>query len=202
MSSNHFGGSGPIELLPSSGGRTAYDFLAVEYALRLREIHGGEVTVFCMGTNTIVDPIWRGLAMGADRGVFLSDPALARLDAFAIGRAIACVLAKAGFDMVLFGRESADGHVDVIPSIVSKTLDIPFLAQVVQLEVANGRVIAQCNYEDGKQTVEVTLPASVSLALDPRQEVRPTSLRSIMLAKRKPLGIWTLADLDMNVVAV
>ena len=50
-----------------------YDLYALETALRLKEEKGGDVTVLSMGPPQAQAVIKEAFAMGADRGVLLSD---------------------------------------------------------------------------------------------------------------------------------
>src|SRR3989442_15312428 len=76
------------------------DEVAVEEALRLKEAHGGEVTVVCAGPEEAIKAIRRALSMGCDRAVHLADPALHGSDALAIAYALSCVLRRGSYDLV------------------------------------------------------------------------------------------------------
>src|SRR5512136_2570756 len=66
-----------------------YDEYAVEEALRIKEAHGGEVTVVCMGPAKAEDAVRKALAMGADNAVLVSDEALAGSDSQATAYVLA-----------------------------------------------------------------------------------------------------------------
>ena len=73
-----------------------YDEYAVEEALRIKEAHGGEVTAVCMGPETATDAVRKALAMGADKAVLVSDPALAGSDVQGTAYALAEALKTVG----------------------------------------------------------------------------------------------------------
>ena len=80
-----------------------FDEYTIEEGLRQQEKQTGEVIILTMGPGATSDPMRRALAMGADRGVFVTDPALAGSDAVATGRVLAAALQKIGYDLALFG---------------------------------------------------------------------------------------------------
>ncbi len=85
------------------------DEFGVEAGLQLKEQHGGEVTVVTMGPAQAIDAIRRGLSMGADRGVIVTDDALRGADALVTARVLAAAIQRSGFDVVIAGVESTDG---------------------------------------------------------------------------------------------
>src|SRR5215470_15147359 len=68
------------------------DQYALEEALRLKEKHGGEVVALSLGNDRVLKTLKNALAMGADRGILIKDPAFRGSDAFAIALAIARVI--------------------------------------------------------------------------------------------------------------
>src|SRR6267378_320292 len=68
------------------------DECGIEEALQLKEAHGGEVVLVSMGPERARDAIRKGLSMGADRGVLISDPQLAGADALLTARALAAAI--------------------------------------------------------------------------------------------------------------
>src|SRR5918999_6524772 len=90
------------------------DEYAIEEGLRIKEAHGGEVTVLTMGPGKATDTIRKALAMGADKAVHLSDEALHGSDALSTSYAMAHVLKKIGFDLVVLGSESTDARTGVL----------------------------------------------------------------------------------------
>ena len=89
------------------------DEYAIEEGLRLAEAHGGEVTILSMGPERASESIRKALSMGADKAVHLIDDALAGSDALATSAAIAAVLGRIGFDLVILGSESTDARMGV-----------------------------------------------------------------------------------------
>ena len=75
---------GPDHLVVRSGVEGMLDpgdEYGLELGLQLTEQHGGDVTVVSMGPEEAGQALQRALAMGAGRGMLVSDPALRGADA-------------------------------------------------------------------------------------------------------------------------
>jgi electron transfer flavoprotein beta subunit len=163
------------------------DECAVEEALRLRETHGGEVTVVCAGPEgAVARAIRRALAMGCDRGLHLSDPALHGSDALAVAYALCRVIEGRGFDLVLCGSESTDARTSLVPPALAEYLGLPGLTYAKTVEVADGRVRIHRERDDGYVVVEAPLPAVVGVSWGANQP-RNISFKGIQTAKSKPV---------------
>src|SRR5688500_3771770 len=92
------------------------DEYAVEEALRLKEAHGGELTVLSMGPEKVAETIRKALSMGADKAVHVSDPALAGSDAVVTSAVLATAVGRIGPDLVVLGVESTDARMSVVPA--------------------------------------------------------------------------------------
>ena len=178
-----------------------FDEYAIEEGLRQQEKHGGEVTVLCMGPTTATETIRKALAMGADRGVLVTDAALEGSDAIGTARVLAAALRKIGFDLAIFGSSSADAYGGVVPSAMAEFLGQPLLSFASKLEVADGTAKIERAAETGYQTAQATLPALVSVIQTINTPRYPT-MKGIMGSKRKPLETLSLADLDIDAAQV
>jgi len=174
---------------------------ALEEALRIKDNDGSEVTLLLMGPEEAVDVIRRGLAMGADRAVHVSDPALAGSDAYATTRVLAAALKKMEWDMVLFGSTSADGQTASVPMGVAELLGVPAVTYVSKLLPQEGKVVTHRVAEDGYDVVEAALPALIGV-IQIINEPRYPSLKGIMAAKKKPVEMWSLSDLGIDATTV
>lgn len=86
-----------------------FDEIALEEALRIKEKHGGQVTVITMGPPQAKDAILRCLAMGADKGIILTDRAFAGADTWATSLTLAKAIEKLEYDLILCGKQAIDG---------------------------------------------------------------------------------------------
>jgi electron transfer flavoprotein beta subunit len=178
-----------------------FDEYAVEEALRLKEAQGGEVTVLCMGPESALDAIRKALAMGADKGVQVTDPALAGSDALATAYVLAQAVKKLSPELVLCGMEATDSRTAQVPSALAEYLGWPQLTWANKLEVAGGKASIQRTSDAGYDVVEAPLPAvaSVTKAIN---EPRYPSLKGIMMAKKKEVLTFALSDVGVEAGSV
>lgn len=174
-----------------------FDEYSIEEGLRQQEKHGGETIALCMGPATATDTIRKALAMGADRGVLVTDAALAGSDAVATARVLAAALQKIGFDLVLFGSAAADSYGGIVPSAVAEFLGLPLLSFATKLDIDGTSAKIERQAEVGYTIVETQTPALVSV-MKSINEPRYPSMKGIMQSKKKPIDTMSLADLGVD----
>jgi len=173
------------------------DEYAIEEGLRLAEAHGGEVTILSMGPEKASESIRKALSMGADKAVHLVDDALEGSDALATSLALATVLRRTGFDLVILGSESTDARMGVLPAMLAERLGLPQLTLASKVEVDGSAITIQRQTDYGYDTVAGTLPAVVSV-VEKINEPRYPSFKGIMAAKKKPVEVLSLADAGID----
>ena len=173
------------------------DVNAVEEALRLKESAGGEVVLVSLGPEKAMDSLRKGLAMGADRAVLVSDGAAAGSDLVGTSRVLAAALAREEPDLVLFGQQSSDADGAVLWAAVSDRLRRPMVSQVAELTVEGGTLTGKRQTEFGYDVISAPLPAVVAVS-DAINEPRYPSLKGIMGAKSKPQDVVALGDLGVD----
>ena len=173
------------------------DEYAIEEGLRLAEAHGGEVTILSMGPEKASESIRKALSMGADKAVHLVDDALEGSDALATSLALATVLRRTGFDLVILGSESTDARMGVLPAMLAERLGVPQLTLASKVEVDGSAITIQRQTDYGYDTVAGTLPAVVSV-VEKIIEPRYPSFKGIMAAKKKPVEVLCLADAGID----
>ncbi len=178
-----------------------FDEYTIEEGLRQQEKHGGEVVVLCMGPATAAETIRKALAMGADRGVLVTDPALAGSDVIATARVLAAALKHIGYYLALFGSAAADAYGGVLPAAVAEFLGAPLLSFATQLDIEGGTARIQRQAEVGYSVAEAPMPALVSVT-KAINEPRYPSMKGIMQSKKKPVDTLALADLGIDAGAV
>src|SRR2546423_3711155 len=156
----------------------------VEAGLQLVEKDGGEVTIISMGPPKALEAIRRALAMGAHRGILITDPALENSDAISTARAIAAAIKGQSYDLIICGTESTDGSSGAVPAQLAELLELPLLSFAKRLEVADGKAGIGRQTDDGYDVVEAPLPAVVT-GTGGSNEARYPALRGIMQAKNK-----------------
>lgn len=165
---------------------SSYDEYAIEEALRLKEQHGGEVTVISAGPPSAKDAITRALAMGADRGVLINVPNINEIDTLAVAKLLADQISGISFDLILVGQNSDDYETGHLGPQLAELLNLPVVSSVMGLDVSGDELTLRRDVEDGQQTVRTSCPALL-MAITGLNEPRYPSLKGIMAAKRKPL---------------
>ena len=100
-------------------------------------------------------------------------------------------------DLVLLGQQSDDGECYTIGAVVADHLKMPSLTQVIQMDVTDGKLRCQRQAEYGYDTVDIELPAVISVG-DAINEPRYPSLKAIMGAKKKPLDTKATGDVGIE----
>ena len=141
------------------------DLHAIEAALAVKDSVGGTVTLISMGMATAADAMRDGIAMGADKGVLVSDERMAGSDTLATGKILAKAIEKIGsVDLVFTGRQSTDGDTGQIPPAVAQRLGMSLLTYAEEVETtADGLVITRKN-RGGTEKVKATLPLVCSVS--------------------------------------
>jgi len=176
-----------------------YDEFGVEEALRLKEKFGGEVTVVGLGPKRVTESIRTALAMGADKGILISDETLEGSDSLAVAKALAAAIKELEYDLIFTGQRGVDDDMGVVGANLAELLDIPQLSVIEKVEVAeDGKSLKVHRPIEGSTLViETNLPALIT-AQKGLNEPRYASLPGIMKAKKKPLEEKTLSDLGLD----
>jgi electron transfer flavoprotein beta subunit len=177
-----------------------FDTHAIEAAMQVRE--GGkaeveEIVAVTMGPESAVRALHKAVSLGADRSVHLTDASLAGSDVCATGYALSQVLKEEQPDIVLLGQQSDDGECYTIGAVVADHLEMPSLTQVIKIDVEDGKLRCERQAEYGYDTVEVELPAVISVG-DAINEPRYPSLKAIMGAKKKQLDTKGVGDVGIE----
>lgn len=173
------------------------DECGIEEGLQLKEAHGGEVILVSMGPERAKDAIRKGLSMGADRGLLISDAQLAGADALLTARVLAAAIKPESPDLVICATESYDGSTGMVPPMLAELLGIPQLTIAKKVEIAGSTIKVQRQTSDGYQAVEASTPALITVTAG-IAEPRYASLKGIMAARSKEIKQLTLADLAVE----
>lgn len=176
-----------------------YCEFAVEEALRIKEkFGGGQAILVTMGPQRAVESLRTGLAMGADRSIHLNDPAFEGADGFATAKALAEVIKKETFDLILCGKQAVDDDLAQVGPSLAELLNLPHATLVTKLEISPDKKKAKVEreVEGGREVVEVNLPA-VFTCQKGLNEPRYASLPGIMKAKKKEVKAINQAALGL-----
>ena len=182
-----------------------FDTYALEEAVRLKEKHGGKVTVITMGPPQADAALREAVSLGADEAVLLSDRAFAGADTWATANTLAKAIAKLGkTDLIICGRQTIDGDTGQVGPEMAEMLNIPFVAYVSKIEeIKENYLRVSRMVEDGHEVIETTLPAVITVAKEINVPRLP-SLRGIMKSKSAAITTWGIKELgvDANTVGL
>ncbi len=164
------------------------DEYALEAALKLVEAGGGEVTLLSMAPQNAPETLRKALAMGATRGVHVTDPTLAGSCAVSTARVLAAALRDLEFDLVLAGVDTSDGVGGVVPAAIAAHLGLPYLSTAARIEPdeAAGTVRVRRISPTGYDLLEAPMPAVIACT-QALGEPRYPSLKGIMAARAKEI---------------
>lgn len=179
-----------------------WDEYSVEEALRLREAHGGKVTVISMGPPEAVEALKHAIAMGCDEAIRVWEDACADSDTLATSYVLAKAIEKMGdVDLVLFGKSAIDSQTWQVGVAVARRLGLPALMYVIKiaaLDPVQKTITVERLLEEGRQVVSAPLPAVVGTTKG-INEPRYTSFMGIRKAARMEYPVWSLADIGAEV---
>ena len=176
---------------------------ALEAALQLKAQHQAYITVISMGPPTAGEIIKECLALGADEGILLSDPAFAGADAFATAYTLSKAIKKLdGVDIILCGRASSDGATEWVGPELAVMLDLPVVTMVHQfVDTIGDTWQVKADIENGYRLVDVKLPAVFTVTHE-LNTPRSLSFSGIIKARKKEISIWGLNDLKISADSV
>jgi electron transfer flavoprotein beta subunit len=178
------------------------DSYGVEMALQLVDAAGGgEVSLISMAADGEVAGLRTALAMGAAKGVVVSDPELAGADALTTAKVLAAAAKRVGdADLILAGTESSDGYTGTVPEQMAEVLGLPSITFAKSVAVDGDTVKVNRQTEAGYDEVECPMPAVVSVTAGV-VEPRYPSFKGIMAAKSKPVETVSASDLGVSPVS-
>ena len=173
-----------------------FDTYALEEGVRLRERFGGRVITISMGPPQADAALREAISLGADEAILLSDRAFAGSDTWATSYVLSKAIARiADYDVVLCGRQTLDGDTGQVGPGLSEMLGIPFVSYVSKVEeVGEGRIQVQRMVEEGYETIEMGLPAVITVVKEINVP-RVPSLRGTMKSKTAEIPVWSAADI-------
>jgi electron transfer flavoprotein beta subunit len=175
------------------------DESALEAALRVKDSHGGRITVVSMG-RTLAKPVLRkSLAAGADEMVFLEDDAFDGADGYMTAGVLAASIVKIGeYDLIFTGLQAADTNAGVVGLGIAEILGIPCITAARRAEVHERRLRVERVIPDGYQVVDVELPAVVTVSHE-LGELRAVGIRELIAAQKRAIMTYSGKDLGFEV---
>lgn len=176
-----------------------YDQHALEEAVRLRELHGGEVVAVTMGPPQAEEMLRLAISCGADKVVLVSDRAFAGADTWATSYTLENALKKIGdYDLILCGKQAIDGDTAQVGPGLATRLGIPFVTCVQKVREANDKgLVMERMMDDGYDVVAVDFPLLATVVKD-INEPRVPSLKGKMKAKKAEIITLSAADIGAD----
>lgn len=170
------------------------DKAGLEAALRLKDQYGAEVTVLTMGLPKAADVLQEAIAMGADKGVLVTDRVLGGADTWATSTTIAGALRKLDYDLIITGRQAIDGDTAQVGPQIAEHLGIPVISYAEGIEVEGDSVIVKRQYEDRHHMLKAKMPVLIT-ALSELNEPRYMTPGGIFDACDAEITTWGRANL-------
>lgn len=176
-----------------------YDEYAIEEAIQIKERSGGaEVVIGSYGDDSVRELIIKGLAMGGDRGLLISNQGFADADSLSIAKVLAAAVKAENPDLVLVGKQAIDDDNMHIAPMLAELLGWPHVNVVNKLSVEGGNATAEREAEGGYVEVyKFPLPAVIG-ANKSLNNPRYAALPGIMKAKKKPFDVKKISDLGLD----
>jgi electron transfer flavoprotein beta subunit len=177
-----------------------FDVYAIEEGVRLKEKHGGTVTVISMGPPQAAEALREAIGLGADSAYLVSDRAFAGADTLATAFALACAVRHlGGADIILMGRQAIDGDTGQVGPGVAENLDISHVTDIRKIEeIADGRIVVERLLEEGFARIAARLPVVLTVVKEINTPRLP-SLKGKLAAKKAEVPVLTAADIGADV---
>jgi electron transfer flavoprotein beta subunit len=176
------------------------DEYALEAALQLVEANGGEVIVLSMAPANAAETMRKALAMGAARGIHVTDPALEGADMPTTIAVLAAAAKQEPFDLLLAGIDTSDGTGGAVAAGVAARLGMPLLSAAASIEpdAGAGTVRVRRLSAKGYDVIEAPMPAVIACT-QALGAPRYPSLKGIMAARSREIASRSLADVSAEV---
>ena len=173
-----------------------YDLYSLEEALRLKDRHGGRVTVLSMGPPQADAALRKAISFGADDAILVTDRGFAGSDTLATSYALASAIRQIEkdipVDIVFAGKQTIDGDTAQVGPGIAKRLDmqlLTYVSKVRTLDLENKTIVVERRAEGGVQVLKTSLPCLVTV-LEGTNEMRFATMGNMFRAARYPLKVW------------
>ena len=175
------------------------DLYAIELAIRLRDRHGGRVSVVSMGPPGAMRALREAIAMGCDSAVLLSNKSFAGSDTWATSHVLAAALTRLdGFDLVICGERATDGDTGQVGPGLAAFLDLPVATYVSAVEeISSSEVRVRRVVEDGYEVLLLKLPAVLTVVKEIGEPRLPT-LAGKRRARKIDIPTWSPLDIGVE----
>ncbi len=173
-----------------------FDVYALEEGVRIKEKHGGTVTVITMGPPQASEALREAIGLGADNAFLVSDRAFAGADTLATAYALACAVRHlGGADVILMGRQAIDGDTGQVGPGVAENLGVRHVTDIRKIEeIGDGKITVERLLEEGYARIRTTLPVVLTVVKEINVPRLP-SLKGKMAAKKAEIPVLKASDI-------
>ncbi len=174
------------------------DKAGLEAALRLKDQYGAEVTVITMGLPKAEDVLREAMAMGADKGILVTDRVLGGADTWATSQTLAGAIRNLEYDLIITGRQAIDGDTAQVGPQISEHLGIPVISYAQKIEIDGDFVIVERQYDDRYHVLKAKMPCLITALaeLNPPRYMTPGGIFDACKAEITTWGRADLKDVD------
>lgn len=179
------------------------DLYALETALRLKESHGGTITVLSMGPPQAIKALKEAVAMGCDDAVLVSDRKFGGSDTWATSYTLAQSIKKLGsYDLIIAGERATDGDTAQVGPGIASWLDIPVATYVARIDTADGaNIVVERLVEDGYQILSLPLPSLLTVVKEIAAPRLPT-LDGKIRARQMQIPVFSTENMDVDAASL
>ena len=170
------------------------DKAGLEAALRLKDKYGAEVTVITMGLPKAEDVLREAIAMGADKGILVTDRVLGGADTWATSQTLAGAIRNLDYDLIITGRQAIDGDTAQVGPQISEHLNIPVISYAQKIDVEGDSVIVERQFDDRYHVLKAKMPCLIT-ALAELNEPRYMTPGGIFKVCKADITVWGRANL-------
>ena len=170
------------------------DKAGLEAALRLKDKYGAEVTVITMGLPKAEDVLREAIAMGADKGILVTDRVLGGADTWATSQTLAGAIRNLDYDLIITGRQAIDGDTAQVGPQISEHLNIPVISYAQKIDVEGDSVIVERQFDDRYHVLKAKMPCLIT-ELAELNEPRYMTPGGIFKACKADITVWGRANL-------
>ncbi len=170
------------------------DKAGLEAALRLKDEYGAEVTVLTMGLPKAEDVLREAMAMGADKGILVTDRVLGGADTWATSTTIAGAIRNLEYDLIITGRQAIDGDTAQVGPQIAEHLGLPVISYAQEIKIDGDSVVVKRLYDDGYHMLKAKMPCLIT-ALSELNAPRYMTPGGIFDALQADITVWGRANL-------
>ncbi len=173
---------------------------ALEFALAIKDKLPSEITTITLGDENATSLLKEAIAMGADKGVLLTDNAFSDGDGFANAYVLGLGIKRLGdFDLIVCGNSAEDNPVGEIGPRLAEIFNIGQATFVVGLDKVFDKniTIKKMIAENNISSLDINLPAIIAVVKDSNKPRVPSAIK-IMKAAKTEIIKWGAKDIGAD----